>query len=208
MKKREGILFVLSGPSGVGKGTVRKAFQKQGTGLHYSVSATTRPPREGEVDGIDYFFKTEREFKEMIANDELLEWARFVNNYYGTPVHFVNDHLAAGNDVLLEIEVQGARKVKEKFPEGVFIFLMPPDLHELGERIRNRGTESEDSVADRLAVAREEIEMVKNYDYIVENDEVDLACARIEAIVTAEQYRRERLADQYLQILEVNSYDA
>ncbi|HET7522017.1 MAG TPA: guanylate kinase, partial [Bacillales bacterium] len=126
MKKDRGILFVLSGPSGVGKGTVRKALQKKGTELNYSVSATTRAPREGERHGVDYFFKTKSEFEKMIENDELLEWAQFVGNYYGTPVHYVRDTLAAGKDVLLEIEVQGARKVREVFPEGVFVFLMPP----------------------------------------------------------------------------------
>lgn len=208
MKKTKGILFVLSGPSGVGKGTVCKALRNKGTSLNYSVSATTRSPREGERHGVEYFFKTRREFEEMIENDQLLEWAEYVGNYYGTPIQYVQEKLEEGKDVLLEIEVQGARKVRRTFSEGVFIFLAPPNLNELKNRILSRGTETADLIQNRLAVAKEEIEMMTHYDYVVENDEVDLACERIESIVTAEHCRKDRLINQYLRLLEVDENDA
>lgn len=207
MKKQKGVLFILSGPSGVGKGTVRKALNDKGTDLRYSVSATTREIREGEQDGVDYFFKTREAFEQMIANGELLEWAEYVGNYYGTPIEYVQQTLDAGDDVILEIEVQGALKVKQAFSEGIFIFLMPPSLRELKNRIVNRGTESGDLVEDRLQAAQQEIEMMKNYDYVVENDEVEAACERIEAIVTAEHCRQDRLIEQYQKILEVDDHD-
>ena len=195
---------MLSGPSGVGKGTVRKAlFNQEDIQFQYSVSATTRNPREGEVNGVDYFFKTREEFERMIANNELLEWAEFVGNYYGTPIAYVEQTLQQGKDVFLEIEVQGALQVKKAFPEGVFIFLAPPSLSELKSRIVGRGTETEDVIHNRLTVAKEEIEMMDAYDYVVENDEVQLACDRIKAIVVGEHCRRERVAKYYKQMTEV-----
>lgn len=208
MRTGKGILFILSGPSGVGKGTVCKALRKKGTSLNYSVSATTRLPREGEQNGVDYFFHTRESFEDMIQNDQLLEWAEYVGNYYGTPIDYVKKTLAEGKDVLLEIEVQGARKVRRSFSEGVFIFLAPPDLNELKNRILGRGTETEDLIENRLAVAKEEIEMMTYYDYVVENDEVDRACERIESIVKAEHCRKDRLISQYLRLLEVDENDA
>jgi guanylate kinase len=208
MKKEKGILFVLSGPSGVGKGTVCKELRRQGTALNYSVSATTRAPREGERHGVDYFFKTQPEFEKMIENDGLLEWAQYVDNYYGTPIDYVKETLGAGKDVLLEIEVQGARKVRKSFPDAVFLFLAPPNLKELKNRISLRGTETADLIENRLAVAKDEIEMMTHYDYVVENDEVELACERIESIVTAEHCRKDRLIEQYLRLLEVDDDDA
>ena len=195
---------MLSGPSGVGKGTVRKAlFNQEDIQFQYSVSATTRNPREGEVNGVDYFFKMREEFERMIANNELLEWAEFVGNYYGTPIAYVEQTLQQGKDVFLEIEVQGALQVKKAFPEGVFIFLAPPSLSELKSRIVGRGTETEDVIHNRLTVAKEEIEMMDAYDYVVENDEVQLACDRIKAIVVGEHCRRERVAKYYKQMTEV-----
>ena len=195
---------MLSGPSGVGKGTVRKAlFNQEDIRFQYSVSATTRNPREGEVNGVDYFFKMREEFERMIANNELLEWAEFVGNYYGTPIAYVEQTLQQGKDVFLEIEVQGALQVKKAFPEGVFIFLAPPSLSELKSRIVGRGTETEDVIHNRLTVAKEEIEMMDAYDYVVENDEVQLACDRIKAIVVGEHCRRERVAKYYKQMTEV-----
>ena len=195
---------MLSGPSGVGKGTVRKAlFNQEDIQFQYSVSATTRNPREGEVNGVDYFFKMREEFERMIANDELLEWAEFVGYYYGTPIAYVEQTLQQGKDVFLEIEVQGALQVKKAFPEGVFIFLAPPSLSELKSRIVGRGTETEDVIHNRLTVAKEEIEMMDAYDYVVENDEVQLACDRIKAIVVSEHCRRERVAKYYKQMTEV-----
>ncbi|MED3624282.1 guanylate kinase [Neobacillus thermocopriae] len=202
--QEKGLLIVLSGPSGVGKGTVRKAiFSQPDTSFEYSISVTTRKPREGEVDGVDYFFKTREEFEEMIEQGKLLEYAEFVGNYYGTPVDYVQETLNKGKDVFLEIEVKGARQVREKFPEGLFIFLMPPSLSELKNRIVTRGTETEDIIHNRLQTAREEIEMMELYDYVVENDQVENACERIKAIVKAEHCRRERVEHRYKKLLEV-----
>lgn len=204
MERDKGILFVLSGPSGVGKGTVRKAIMEENDiTLHYSISVTTRKPREEEVDGVDYFFKTKTEFEEMIKNNELLEWAEYVGNYYGTPIKYVDETLQKGNDVLLEIEVQGAMQVKKHFPEAVFIFLMPPSLSELKNRITSRGTEDVHLIENRMSVAKEEIQLMAHYDYVVENDEVQAACNRIKAIISAEHYRKDRLYQKYKKILEV-----
>lgn len=202
--KERGLLIVLSGPSGVGKGTVRKAlFSQPDIQLQYSISVTTRKPREGEVDGVDYFFKTREQFEQMIRQNELLEWAEYVGNYYGTPIKYVEKTLQEGKDVLLEIEVQGAMQVRKAFPEALFIFLAPPSLSELRKRIEMRGTESEELIRDRLKAAKEELGMMDAYDYVVENDQVELACERIKAIVMAEHCRRERVAQRYKKMLEV-----
>ncbi|MGY3713974.1 guanylate kinase [Sutcliffiella cohnii] len=199
-----GLLIVLSGPSGVGKGTVRKAiFSKDDVDFEYSISMTTRKPREGEVDGVDYFFKSKEEFQSLIEQDKFIEWAEYVGNYYGTPVDYVEQCLSQGKDVFLEIEVQGALQVKNKFPEGVFIFLAPPSLSELKKRITTRGTETADLINNRMTVAKEEIEMMDAYDYVVENDEVDLACSRIQSIVVAEHCKRTRIREKYQRMLEV-----
>ncbi|WP_100399394.1 guanylate kinase [Bacillus sp. FJAT-44742] len=203
MKKEKGLLVVLSGPAGVGKGTVCGALRTKDTDISYSVSATTRAPRTGEVDGVNYFFKKKEEFEEMIEKDEFLEWAKYVDNYYGTPLENVKKTLNEGQDIILEIEVQGARKVKERYPEGVFIFLMPPSLAELRKRIEGRGTENAELINKRMTVAREELDMMKNYDYVVENDEVEKAVERIQAIVTAEHCKQERLIEKYKQLVEV-----
>lgn len=189
----KGILLVLSGPSGVGKGTVCKALRNRMKDLVYSVSATTRAPRPGEVEGVNYFFKTREQFQAMIEQNQLLEWAEYVGNYYGTPRQFVEDTINSGKDIILEIEVQGAMKVKQQFPEGVFIFLMPPSLVELQNRIENRGTDTKESIRDRMSVALKEIRMIEHYDYAIVNDEVEAACSRIQAILTAEHCRRERI---------------
>ena len=200
----KGLLIVLSGPSGVGKGTVRKAlFSQEDIKLHYSISMTTRAPREGEVDGVDYFFKDRETFEQLIANNKLLEYAEFVGNYYGTPVDYVQQCLNEGKDVFLEIEVQGALQVRSVLPEALLIFLAPPSLSELQSRLVNRGTESEEVINNRLQVAREELEMMDSYDYVVENDEVQAACDRIKAIVTAEHCKRERISARYKKMLEV-----
>ncbi|WP_096189185.1 guanylate kinase [Evansella halocellulosilytica] len=202
MKREKGLLIVLSGPSGVGKGTVCGALRQHDTHIQYSVSATTRNPREGEVDGVNYFFKSKEEFKRMIEENELLEWAQYVDNYYGTPRKYVEETLASGKDVILEIEVQGALQVKKTFPEGVFIFLMPPSLKELRSRIEGRGTETKDLIDSRMTIAKEEIDLMDKYDYVVENDEVELAVERIKSIVTAENCKKERLIHIYKELVE------
>lgn len=202
MYKERGLLIVLSGPSGVGKGTVRKElFSDPDTNYEYSISMTTRNPREGEVDGVDYFFKTRDEFEQLIREGKLLEYAEYVGNYYGTPLDYVNETLDAGRDVFLEIEVVGAAQVRQKMPDGLFIFLAPPSLSALEDRLIGRGTEEADVISNRIAKAREELEMMNLYDYVVENDEVSHACERINAIVTAEHCRRERVEKRYLEML-------
>lgn len=203
MYKKRGLLIVLSGPSGVGKGTVRKElFTQPNTNYEYSVSMTTRSPREGEVDGVDYFFKSREEFEELIEQGKLLEYAEYVGNYYGTPLDYVNETLEAGRDVFLEIEVVGAAQVREKAPNGLFIFLAPPSLSSLEDRLIGRGTETLEVIKSRTKKARKELEMMNLYDYVVENDEVHHACDRINAIVTAEHCRRERVEKRYVQMLE------
>lgn len=183
---RKGLLVVVSGPSGAGKGTICQALLEKTT-LAYSVSATTRKPRAGEVDGESYYFLSVEAFEKMIEKDELLEWAKVYDNYYGTPLKKVEEKLAAGEDILLEIDTQGAMKVREKFPEGVYIFILPPSLTELERRIRGRDTETEDVLQKRLAAAIGEIEAGKCYKYVVTNDEVDGAVESVCAILAAER---------------------
>ena len=203
MTKR-GLLIVLSGPSGVGKGTVRAAiFSKEEQKFVYSISATTRLPRTGETDGVDYFFKTREEFEQMIQNKQLLEYAEYVGNYYGTPLEYVEHTLAKGKDVFLEIDVQGAIQVRELMPDGVFIFLTPPDLNELESRIVNRGTDSDEVIAKRMKTAREELELMKYYDYSVVNDTVDNAVQKIEAIIQTEHLRIIRNLDTIEELEEI-----
>ncbi|MEK0313183.1 guanylate kinase [Cohnella sp. 56] len=187
-----GLLIVLSGPSGVGKGTVCAALRRKLPELTYSVSATTRAPRAGEIDGVNYFFRTREQFNDMIERDALLEYAEYVGNYYGTPRDFVEKTLSEGKDIILEIEVQGAVKVREKFPEGILVFLLPPSLRELKDRLIGRGTESQATIDHRLSVAVQEMNLLEHYDYAVVNDEIDTACRRIESIMIAEHCKRER----------------
>ena len=165
MDNEKGLLIVLSGPSGVGKGTVRKEiFDDPTTSYKYSISMTTRNMREGEVDGVDYFFKTKEEFEALIQEDQFIEYAEYVGNYYGTPVQYVKDTMAAGHDVFLEIEVEGAKQVRKKFPDALFIFLAPPSLDHLKERLVGRGTESDEKIQSRVNEARKEVEMMNLYD--------------------------------------------
>ncbi|GLX33566.1 guanylate kinase [Leuconostoc mesenteroides subsp. dextranicum] len=194
---QRGLLIVLSGPSGVGKGTVRKAiFEEESIDFQYSISATTRQPRAGEVDGEDYFFVTREQFEEKINNGDMLEYAKYVSNYYGTPKSFIDETLASGRDVFLEIDVQGALQVKSKMPEGIYIFLTPPDLANLRDRLVGRGTDSADVIEKRVAAARDELKMMINYDYAVENDVVPNAVERIKSIITAERLRVTRVFDK------------
>lgn len=199
---KKGLLIVISGPSGVGKGTVRKAlFDREGHDLVYSVSMTTRKPREGEVDGVDYYFVSQEEFERQIEVDNLLEYARFVGNYYGTPYDKVEAQLEKGNEVVLEIEVQGAIQVKAKKPDAVFIFIAPPSYKALEQRLRRRGTETEDIIKERLDKAYREIEQAPAYDYIVINDDVDNAADRIMAIIRAEHAKCDRSLHEYYKLM-------
>lgn len=193
-----GLLIVFSGPSGVGKGTVRQEiFSTPDHKFEYSVSMTTRAQRPGEVDGKDYFFRSREEFEELIRNGQMLEYAEYVGNYYGTPLTYVNETLDKGIDVLLEIEVQGALQVKKKVPDAVFIFLTPPDLNELQERLVGRGTDSEEVIAKRIERAREEIALMSEYDYAIVNDEVPLAAERVKRVIEAEHFRVDRVIGRY-----------
>ncbi|HGC7914141.1 TPA: guanylate kinase [Streptococcus agalactiae] len=193
-----GLLIVFSGPSGVGKGTVRQEiFSTPDHKFDYSVSMTTRPQRPGEVDGVDYFFRTREEFEALIKEGQMLEYAEYVGNYYGTPLSYVNETLDKGVDVFLEIEVQGALQVKSKVPDGVFIFLTPPDLEELEERLVGRGTDSPEVIAQRIERAKEEIALMREYDYAVVNDQVSLAAERVKRVIEAEHYRVDRVIGRY-----------
>ncbi|CAH0418448.1 guanylate kinase [Periweissella ghanensis] len=199
---KRGMLIVLSGPSGVGKGTVRKAIFEQGDNdFVYSVSMTTRQPREGEVNGEDYYFVTKAEFEAEIANGGMLEYAQYVDNYYGTPLKYINQTLDEGYDVFLEIEVQGAMQVREKMPDGVYIFLTPPDLKELKNRLVGRGTDSIEVIDKRIETAITEIKMMQNYDYAVVNDEVPLAVERIKDIIRAEHLSVNRVMPEYTEMI-------
>jgi guanylate kinase len=205
MKLNErGLLIVLSGPSGVGKGTVRKAlFEMEGHDLVYSVSMTTRPPREGEIEGEDYYFVTKEEFERRIREDQFLEYAEFVGNYYGTPRDKVEEQLDQGHEVVLEIEVQGANQVREKAPDGVFVFIAPPNREALYRRLLRRGTENPEMIQQRMDKAEREFPLAHKYDYIVVNDEVTNAADRILAIIRAEHAKTERSIYKYKEMLEV-----
>ncbi len=191
--KAKGCLIVVSGPSGTGKGTICGKLLQQNKGIAYSVSATTRAQREGEQGGVNYYFLRKEEFERMIAEGELLEWAEVYGNYYGTPLKKIRERLAEGQDVLLEIDTQGALNVKSKMPEAVLIFIMPPSLEELEKRLRGRGTDAEEAILRRLSEAAHEIELAREYNYVVENDEVAKALAKVEAVIAAEHCRAERV---------------
>ncbi len=198
-----GLLVVISGPSGVGKGTVRKAlFEMQGHNLEYSVSMTTRKMRPGEVDGKDYYFVSKEEFEQRIKENKFLEYAEFVGNYYGTPLDKVEEQLERGKEVVLEIEVEGALQVREKIQDAVLIFIVPPGKQALYDRLRSRGTEAEEVIEKRIEKANREFKVAYRYDYIVVNDEVENAADRIMAIVRAEHAKTERSIHQYMQLLD------
>ena len=204
MKLNErGMLIVLSGPSGVGKGTVRRAlFEKRGNKLDYSVSMTTRPMRPGEKEGVDYYFVTKEEFEKRIAEGKFLEYASFIGNYYGTPLDKIEEKIAQGKEVVLEIEVNGALQVKEKVKDAVMIFLVPPSKEDLFKRLRSRGTEPEDVIEKRVKKASDEFKMAYYYDYIVVNDDVDNAADRIMAIIRAEHAKTMRSIYKYKKLME------
>ena len=189
----KGSLFVITGPSGTGKGTVLKEVIKSLDRLYFSVSATTRKPREGEVDGVHYHFLTKDRFEELIAADRFLEYAQYAENYYGTPLDPVLDQLEQGNDVLLEIEVQGALQVKQRMPQAVLVFIAPPSFEELENRLRGRGTETEEVICKRLAIARQECANMDEFRFIVVNDKVEDAADRLRAIILSCRCLRENL---------------
>lgn len=187
LKKPQGFLIVISGPSGVGKGTIVKEVIKSSDSIVKSVSVTTRKPRVNEIDGDDYFFKSIESFSEMIDNDKLLEYAcLFGGKLYGTPKDYVQDQIESGKDVILEIDVQGAMQVKKKWPDGVFIFILPPTLQELERRLRDRDTEEEESIRNRLAVANKEFESIPEYDYVIINDNIDESVNCVKSIIVSQ----------------------
>ena len=175
--KKKGILLVISGFAGSGKGTLMKELLKRYDNYALSVSATTRSPRPGEINGVDYFFVTKESFENMIAKDELLEHAQYVANYYGTPKAYVEEQLQAGKDVILEIETQGALIIKEKFPEALLLFVMPPTVQEIYKRLKKRGTETEEVIASRMRRSAEEAKVMERYDFLFINDDLE-ECVR------------------------------
>lgn len=189
----KGLLVVLSGPSGTGKGTLCHALLRACPELKYSVSATTRKPRPGEKEGEDYYFLSREEFRRLLAQGAFLEWASVYGNLYGTPREKVEAEIAAGHDVLLEIDPQGARQVKALFPEGVFIFVIPPSEEVLRDRMQKRGSEKGEELEARFQAAKEELKLASNYDYVVVNDDFNLALEKLKAILATERSRRKRL---------------
>lgn len=188
----KGLLIIISGPSGAGKGTIVKALQSLFPTIHLSISATTRMPRGSEIDGVDYYFLKQEVFNKMIEEDTLLEWAEVYGNFYGTPRHFVQEKLERGNDVILEIDIQGALQVKEKMPEAVLIFIAPPSRTELETRLVGRNSDSKEEIKKRLQCMDGEIKLADGYDYIVVNDSINRAIDNIHAIIIAEKCRAGR----------------
>ena len=191
----KGVLTVVSGFSGAGKGTVMKRLIQKYDDYALSISVTTRKPREGERDGIEYFFKTKEEVEAMIENDEFLEYARYVDNYYGTPRFYVEEMLAKGKNVILEIEIQGALQVKKLYPEALLLFVMPPSADALKERLVGRGTETPDVIAQRLAISSKESQYMGGYDYLVINDQIEKSVENVHAIISCEHYKTTRNSD-------------
>ena len=192
-QNRKGLLLVISGPAGVGKGTINLSLISRNSDIRMSVSATTRSPRPGEIDGVHYFFKSEEEFQKMIEDGAFLEYMRVFNtHYYGTPKSFVEQELDEGRSVILEIDVQGAMRVKAAYPDAVLIFIAPPSMSELKSRLIHRGTESSEAIDRRFETAYQEMKYIDRYDYVVVNDILDLAIARTEDIIVAERCRVSR----------------
>ena len=196
--KGRGLLIVISGPSGAGKGTICKSFLERNPEVAISVSATTRSPRKGEVEGINYYFMSKEEFKEKIEDNDFLEYAEVYDNFYGTPKSNVEELLESGKDVILEIDIQGALKVKENTEEGVFIFILPPSMEELKARIIKRGSETPESLMKRFKSAYKEINFISRYNYAVVNGEVQTAVEKLEAIISAEKCRVDRIKHSIL----------
>jgi guanylate kinase len=188
----QGLLLIVSGPSGAGKGTVCGAILHKNANISYSVSMTTRKPREGEVHGREYFFVSKEEFADMIKHDQLLEYAEVYGNYYGTPLRYVMEEMRKGRDILLEIEMEGARQVREKFPAAVFVFILPPSMEELSSRLKNRATDDEETISVRLNAAGKEIAQMTVYDYVVINDKIDETVNKLLSIISVEKMKVSR----------------
>ncbi|MGG7213992.1 guanylate kinase [Clostridium nigeriense] len=195
MQSNRGVLIVISGPSGAGKGTICKALLEKHDNIYISVSATTRAPRAGEVEGVNYYFLTKEDFEVKVRENGFLEYANVHGNFYGTPKGNVEKMLEDGKDVILEIDIQGALQVKENFKEGVFIFILPPSMEELKQRIIKRGSETEESLMTRFKNAYKEINYVSKYNYAVVNDTLELAVEKVESIITAEKCRVDRIKE-------------
>ena len=185
--KKQGLLIVLSGPSGSGKNTVCDEVKKNNSNIWESISMTSRKPRKGEEDGKAYYFVSENEFAKNIEDDKMLEWAKFAGNYYGTPKESVQKHLDKGEDVILVIEIQGALQIKKKLPQALFIFLLPPSMRELKRRLTDRHTESEEKILERFETAYKEINEISKYNYVIINDKVEEAAQKLDAIIKAER---------------------
>ncbi len=200
--KNKGVLLVVSGPSGVGKGTVCREFLEKHPDVFFSVSATTRPMRNIDVDGVTYYFKTAEEFEDMVRTDAFLEHASFCGNRYGTPKAPVLERIEKGTSVLLEIDVQGALMVKENYPDAVLVFILPPSLKALEERLRNRGTETEEKIRERMTQYQREFEKAPAYQYLLINDDLSVAVSDLEAILRAEQMQTERCQEILEEVLQ------
>ena len=197
-EQEQGNLIVLSGPSGAGKDSIINELKNYYHNFWVSISMTSRKPRGQEVDGIDYFFVSKEEFERHIKKNDFLEYAIYNDNYYGTPKSKIEDFLHQGKDVILEIEIQGALKIKEEFPNAIFIFIMPPSMPELIRRLKKRNTENTDKIIERFKKAYQEINYYSNYNYVVINDDLDTAVKKVEAILTAERLRVSRIENVYV----------
>lgn len=207
-EKEKGNLIVLSGPSGAGKDSIIRELKNYYHNFWVSVSMTSRAPRGEEVDGIDYFFVSKEEFESHIKRNDFLEYAMYNGNYYGTPKSKINDFLIQGKDVILEIEIQGALKIKEEFPEAIFIFIMPPSMRELVNRLKKRNTENIDKIIERFKKAYQEINYYNNYNYVVVNDDLEEAVKKVWAILLSERLRVSRIENVYVGNIEEELHEA
>ena len=206
--KKQGLLIVISGPSGCGKNSIINELLKIRKNTWVSISCTSREPRGEEKDGVNYYFLSKEEFEEEISNDDFLEYAEYSGNYYGTPKKYIKGHLDKGEDVILEIEIQGALKIKEKLDETIFIFIMPPSMKELKKRLINRNTDSLEKIEKRFKRAYEEINEISKYNYVVVNDDLSLAVKKVDSILEAEKCRVDRIEEVYLDSKEEQIHEA